>query len=115
MTLKIELIDHSGCIEFLAFGKAYDEDGYAPILDSVKDQLNLGHTKLIINLQNLETINSTGINALIKSFTAIRNSGGELYIVNISAKINQVLLLTKLNTVLNIATSLKNALEQLNK
>jgi anti-sigma B factor antagonist len=67
-----------------------------------------------LNLENLALINSLGLNSFIKIFTKSRNLGGDLYIVNISDKINQVLLLTKLNSVLNIATSLEEAKEIFN-
>ena len=75
----------------------------------VKDQPNL-----ILNLAEIKILNSLGINSLIKIFTKCRNNGGDLYIVNISEKINQVLLLTKLNTVLNIANSTAEAEENFN-
>jgi anti-sigma B factor antagonist len=69
---------------------------------------------LILNLAEIKILNSLGINSLIKIFTKCRNNGGDLYIVNISEKINQVLLLTKLNTVLNIANSTAEAEENFN-
>ena len=74
-----------------------------------KDEPNL-----ILNLAQIKLLNSLGINTLIKIFTKCRNNGGDLYIVNISEKINQVLLLTKLNTVLNIANSTAEAEEIFN-
>lgn len=77
--------------------------------EMVKDQPNL-----ILNLAEIKILNSLGINSLIKIFTKCRNNGGDLYIVNISEKINQVLLLTKLNTVLNIANSTAEAEENFN-
>jgi len=115
MGITVKTIQHGQIIEVCVAGRAFTDKEYDPIIEAVTDQLALDRTKFIINLEDVDTLNSSGLNALIKVFTQIRNIGGELYIVNISSKINQVLLLTKLNTVLNIATSFKHALEQLNK
>ena len=115
MALQIESIRHDQIIEMKIKGKAFTRDEYLPIIQTVKEHLNNGITAFVFNLEHIEVLNSLGLNALIQSFTQIRNSGGELYIVNISSKINQVLLLTKLNTVLNIATSFENAVELLKK
>ncbi len=77
--------------------------------EKVDEFIENGHVNLILDLKNVAVINSLGVNGLIKTFTKCRNAGGELYIVNISAKINHVLMLTKLNAVLNIATSVEEA------
>jgi len=113
MVLKIDHIDHKNCTEILLEGKGISEDDFFPLFDLALKQIESHSPNFILNLENLEIINSLGLNTFIKIFTKSRNSGGDLYIVNISDKINQVLLLTKLNTVLNIATSLKEAKELL--
>ncbi|MFK8045512.1 MAG: STAS domain-containing protein [Crocinitomicaceae bacterium] len=115
MKLKIETEHHQNIVELKLYGEVFTEDEYAPLIDAVNSHLADNKSKFILNLEGMTYMNSLGLNSLIKSFTAIRNSGGDMEIVNISKKINQVLLLTKLNSVLNIATSHKNALEKLNK
>ncbi|MFD1550978.1 hypothetical protein DNU06_04745 [Putridiphycobacter roseus] len=113
MNQKVSFLPHGQVIEIKLEGKGIDEEMFAIISKQIKEYENSLIIKFIINLESMPLLTSTDLNYLIKSFTLIRNLGGELYIVNISDKINHVLLLTKLNTVLNIATSLKNALEHL--
>jgi len=115
MSLDIKHIIHKNCTEILLSGKGLAEKDFSPLIQITSEQIKSHSPNLILNLKNLNLINSIGLNAFIKIFTKSRNAGGELYIVNISLKINQVLLLTKLNTVLNIATSLEEAKEILNK
>jgi len=115
MKLKIESEYHHDIVELKLYGEVFTEDEYGPLINAVNTNLEHGTKKFILNLEGMAYMNSLGLNSLIKSFTAIRNSGGDMEIVNISKKINQVLLLTKLNSVLNIATSHKNAIEKLNK
>ena len=113
MNQKVSFIQHGHIIEVKLKVKSIDEEMFAIISEQIKTYQNNQIQKFVLNLERVSVLTSTGINYLIKVFTLVRNVGGDLYIVNISDKINQVLLLTKLNTVLNIATSLKNALEHL--
>lgn len=115
MKLRIETELHQDVTELKFIGEVFTEEEYKPLFEAVNTQLENGNKKIIFNLEGMSYMNSLGLNSLIKSFTSIRNEGGDMVIVNISKKINQVLILTKLNSVLNIATSLKNAIEHLKK
>lgn len=114
MSLKISHIEHKNCTELILEGKGLSEQDFLPLIEITSQQLEKHSNNIILNLESLAIINSLGLNSFIKIFTKSRNLGGDLYIVNISDKINQVLLLTKLNSVLNIATSLKEAKEIFN-
>jgi len=114
MSLKISHIEHNNCTELILAGKGLSEHDFSPLIELTSQQLEKHSNNIILNLENLALIISLGLNSFIKIFTKSRNLGGDLYIVNISDKINQVLLLTKLNSVLNIATSLKEAKEIFN-
>lgn len=112
MSIAVESKHHINCNELLLSGKGLTDNDFEPLQASVDELLSNGENHLILNLQGVDILNSLGIKALIKVFTKCRNEGGDMYIVNISDKISQVLLLTKLNTVLNIATSLNEAINQ---
>lgn len=112
MSLTVEVIHHINCNELLVKGTALTDPEFEILNQNAADLIENGESNIIINLEGVELLNSLGIKALIKVFTKCRNQGGDLYIVNISEKISQVLLLTKLNTVLNIATSLNDAINK---
>lgn len=114
MSLDLSEINHSKCIEIKLSGSALSDIEFEPLHDLVNGHLEKDQSNLILNLSGIKVLNSLGINALIRIFTRCRNHGGDLYIVNISDKINQVLLLTKLNTVLNIAPSVDEAVTNFN-
>lgn len=111
MSLTLSQIAHNNCSEILVEGSALTEPDFVELLSLVENKMKKDQPNLILNLAKIKLLNSLGINTLIKIFTKCRNNGGDLYIVNISEKINQVLLLTKLNTVLNIANSTAEAEE----
>ncbi|MGB0887882.1 MAG: STAS domain-containing protein [Vicingaceae bacterium] len=79
------------------------------LLDEVEFNTNQGVKKLILNLAEMEYMNSTGLSILINIFTQTRNKGGEVIITNIPEKINQLLVITKLNSIFNIEKTVEDA------
>lgn len=111
MSFTLTVKQHANCNEILMDGNGLSDLDFAPLHEMADDFIGKNQMNIILNLEKVKILNSLGINALIKIFTKCRNHGGDMYIVNISDKINQVLLLTKLNTVLNIAPSTQEAIE----
>ncbi|MBL7899683.1 MAG: STAS domain-containing protein, partial [Crocinitomicaceae bacterium] len=107
-------ISHFNCTEIQVSGTALTEPEFEILTDAVQELIDTDKPNIILNLKEIKVLNSLGINTLIKIFTRSRNHGGDLIIVNISDKISQVLLLTKLNTVLNIAPSVQEAVNNFN-
>jgi anti-sigma B factor antagonist len=68
-----------------------------------------GFQKIIIDLSDMNYMNSTGLSILINIFTKARNGGGEVVISNIPEKINQLLIITKLNSIFNIEETVEDA------
>lgn len=115
MGLELRKVAHVNCVELQLRGSALSEADFKELNELVDTCIAEGQPNLILNLKGVRLLNSLGLNTLIKTFTKCRNAAGEMYIVNISDKINQVLLLTKLNTVLNIAPSLEEATQKFNQ
>ena len=111
MSLNLVSHNHVSCTEIIIEGSPLSEQDFKPLHDQVNKLIEMDKPNIVLNLEKINLLNSLGLNTLIKVFTKCRNNGGDMYIVNISDKINQVLLLTKLNTVLNIAPALEVALE----
>ena len=58
--------------------------------------------KLILNLQHVDYIDSTGLGALVLGFTSLRKRDGRLILENLSRRNIELLLFTKLTTVFEI-------------
>ncbi|MSP70254.1 MAG: anti-sigma factor antagonist [Bacteroidetes bacterium] len=82
------------------------------------NQLNLlsegGIKNFILELSELKYMNSTGLNVLINVLTKARKNGGELVICGISKKVNELLLITKLNSVFTVSESTDEAILKFN-
>ena len=90
----ITLVDLSGRISL--------GDGSALLRKTVRVLLEEGRTKIILNLGDVNYIDSSGIGELVSGFTAVRNRGGELKLLNLTKKVNDLLQITKLFTVFDV-------------
>jgi anti-sigma B factor antagonist len=88
--------------------------GQAAELSAAIDELILEHqVKLVFDLKELKYINSSGLNVLINVLSRIRKSGGEVVITNVSKRVNELLIITKLNTVFTVTETLEKAISKL--
>jgi anti-sigma B factor antagonist len=69
---------------------------------AIRNLIDEGKKKIILNLADVDYIDSSGVGALVGGFTAVRNAGGELKLLNLSQKVHDVLHVTKLYTVFDI-------------
>ncbi|HKF06494.1 MAG TPA: STAS domain-containing protein [Candidatus Sulfotelmatobacter sp.] len=70
--------------------------------DAVRGLVSEGKKRVILNLAEVDYIDSSGVGELVGCFTTVRNAGGELKLLNLSQKVHDVLHVTKLYTVFDI-------------
>ncbi|HEV2398328.1 MAG TPA: STAS domain-containing protein [Candidatus Sulfotelmatobacter sp.] len=70
--------------------------------DAVRGLIAEGKKKIVLNLAEVDYIDSSGVGELVGCFTTVRNAGGELKLLNLSQKVHDVLHVTKLYTVFDI-------------
>jgi len=99
-------------VEFLHVsleGNLMNKQQIEELLNEIDFYFNEGIKKIIIDLSDMKYMNSTGLSILINIFTQTRNRGGEVVITNIPEKINQLLVITKLNSIFNIEETVEDA------
>ncbi len=69
---------------------------------AVHELVAQGKKKIILNLADVDYIDSSGVGELVACFTTVRNAGGELKLLNLTQKVHDVLHVTKLYTVFDI-------------
>src|ERR1044072_1333711 len=70
--------------------------------DTVRELMGKGSKKILLNLGDVNYIDSSGIGELVSAFTTVRNQGGELKLLNLTKKVNDLLQITKLYTVFDV-------------
>jgi len=90
-------------------GNLMDKMQAHSILSLMDEWLESGKRKFILDLEELHYMNSSGLGVIINFLTKTRNKDGEIIICNVSEKINDLLVITKLHQVFNVINSIKEA------
>jgi len=90
----VTIVDISGRIEL--------GEESAAVRDMVCDLLTKGHKQILLNLGEVHYIDSSGLGALVSSFTSARKQGGELKLLNLTEKVTDLMQMTRLYTVFDV-------------
>jgi anti-sigma B factor antagonist len=94
-------------------GRIVDTETANHLISAIVSELNPPINKVIVDLFEIDYINSNGLSSLISILTKTRTRGGEVVLININEKIQKLMLITKLNTVFTSADSKEEALTKL--
>ena len=87
----------------------------AALRDMVANLLSEGHVKILLNLAGVDYIDSSGLGTLVSSVASVRRVGGEMKLVNLSSKVDDLMEVTRLYTVFDIADNEEAALASFGK
>ena len=91
---EVTIVDLSGQIKL--------GEGTTALRDTVKQLANKGRKKILLNLGEINYIDSSGIGELISAFTSVRKQGGDLMLLHLTKKVQDLLQITKLYTVFQV-------------
>ena len=77
-------------------------EGSSALRDAIRDLVAKGGKKILLNLGEVNYIDSSGIGELVSSFTTVSNSGGALKLLNLTKRVKDLLQITKLYTVFEV-------------
>jgi anti-sigma B factor antagonist len=83
-------------------GKIKLGEGSSILRDAVKELLRKDQKKILLNLANINYIDSSGVGELVAAFTSVRRQGGELKLLRLTQKVTDILQITKLYTVFHV-------------
>jgi anti-sigma B factor antagonist len=91
-------------------GKITLGEGTMAVRNTVRDILKNNGKKIILNLAEVNYIDSSGIGELVSTYSTVANSGGQLKLLNLTKKIQELLTITKLLTVFQVFDNEQTAL-----
>ena len=91
-------------------GKITIGEGSVALRTAVRRLLEEGKKRILLNLAQVSYIDSSGIGVLGSSYTAIGKAGGQLKLLNLTQKLQDLLTITKLLTVFDVYESEADAL-----
>ena len=92
----VTIVDISGRIEL--------GEESAAVRNLVGGLLNAGNKKILLNLAGVDYIDSSGLGALVSAFSSVHKQGGQLKLLHLTDKVSDLMEVTKLYTVFDIAT-----------
>ncbi len=84
-------------------------EGSATLRQIVRDLLEKGQKKIVLNLADVNYIDSSGIGEMVTGYTTARTHGGELKLLNLTKRVHDLLQITKLYTVFDVHDDEKKA------
>lgn len=113
MDTKIRHIDGVTVLDL--GGKITMGEGSGQLRSAIQDALAAGSKKILVNLGNVSYIDSSGLGELVGGYTTVKNAGGELKLLNLSKKVKDLLVITKLLTVFDVSEDESSAIASFSK
>ena len=102
MDLTLSERAKEGIVIIDAKGQVVAGDGANRLRERLKELAASGPANAILNLAQVDYIDSSGLGALVMSFSALRKAGGNLKLLNLTRRNVELLVLTKLETVFEV-------------
>jgi len=100
--MKIDVRHREGVTIISPKGKLVIGAGDVALRDAVHEALNAGAKNILINLEAVTTMDSSGVGELVSTYTTVTNRGGKLKLLNLPSKVAGILQITQLITVFEV-------------
>ena len=98
----IAIIDFSGKITL--------GEGSSTLRRTIRDLIDNGQRKIVLNLYDVDYIDSSGIGELVSGYTTVRNVEGEMKLLHLTKRVHDLLQITRLFTVFDVQSDEETAL-----
>lgn len=108
--MKFSVKEENGVTVLSPRGKIMGGPDSTELHEKLRELIKGNSKKVIIDLSDVDWMNSTGLGILISGLTTMRNAGGELKLARVTEKIQSLLVITKLVTVFETHDSVEEAI-----
>ena len=84
------------------------------LAEAFHELIESGHNKILMDMDKVSWMNSSGLGILIGGLTTLRNAGGELKLLNLAKKIQDLLRITKLLGIFEVYDNEEEAIASFN-
>lgn len=105
MSLRINVRESGDVVILDLSGRITIGEEAASLRDTIKEMLETGHKNILLNLAEVSYIDSTGLGQFVGSFATVTSRGGQLKLLNLQKKLQELMQITKLITVFESYTS----------
>jgi anti-sigma B factor antagonist len=83
-------------------GKITLGEGSATLRKMVRELIDNGQRKILLNLGDVDYIDSSGIGEMVGAYTSVRTANGELKLVHLTKRVHDIIQITRLFTVFDV-------------
>jgi len=76
--------------------------GDVQLKDKIQSLLQQGRRKILLDLGNVSYVDSAGLGQLVQATVTASKNGGKLKLLNLTKRLNDLLVVTKLSTVFDV-------------
>jgi anti-sigma B factor antagonist len=85
-----------------AVGRLTLSDGRTQLRDLIHVFCGNGHKHFLLNLAGVDFMDSDGMGELVRCYSVVRREGGEMRLVRVTSRVQELLQITRLNTLFEI-------------
>ena len=85
-------------------------DGTKILRKLIRDTLAASKKHILLNMAEVFYIDSSGLGELVSAFTTVKNSGGQLKLLNLKSRVQDLMQLTRMHMIFDIYTDERTAL-----
>lgn len=113
--MKAELLIEDSILIVSLEGKVLEDIVLKKLLSDIERKLSETKGKIIINMEKLDYINSTGINFFIKALTKARVHSGDLILSGAQGSVLTIVTISKMKEVFTMTETMQEAIELFKK
>ena len=110
MSLKASIREIDGVTVIDLDGRIALGDGSVVLHNLIRENLDQGNLKILLNFSAVNYLDSTGLGELVSGYRQVKSKSGELKLLNVNKKISDLLQITKLYAVFDIHNNEAQAL-----
>lgn len=108
-SMKYMINEKDNCVVIEMKGKIMGGPDAETFLDDLKKLIDQDKKNIIIDLDKVNFMNSSGIGIIIGGYKTMKASGGDIKLCNVNKHLNSLLMVSHLNTVFDMHDSLDSA------
>jgi anti-sigma B factor antagonist len=84
-------------------GKITLGEGSSMVRRMIRELIDQGRRKILLNLEEVDYIDSAGIGEMVGAYTIVRSANGELKLINLTKRVKDLMQITRLLTVFDVS------------
>ena len=115
MALKLTNREVDGVTVLALDGRIVLGEETNKLRENVKNLVSQGQKKVVLDMKNVTMIDSSGLGALVAAYSSAKSGGASIRLCNLGAHFNELLQITKLLTVFEVAKTEEDAVRSFGK